>query len=78
VQVIPSESLGSDYARALPQLLGYPPLIAAGNLRRGLASTWLESGAVAVWPPALFEDEHAMAASLDRLRAELQLWRLDD
>jgi len=78
VQVVPAESLGSDYARALPGLLGYPPLIAAGRMKRGLAALWLESGAVGVWPPELFADELAMAAGLDGLRTELQLWHLED
>lgn len=78
VQVMPADAFDADYARRLPALLGYPPLIASGWLRRSLAAVWLECGVVGVWPDRLFEDAFAVGPSLDRLRAELNLWRLDE
>lgn len=78
VQLIPADAFDADYARALPRMLGYPPLIVSGALRRGLAAVWLESGAVGVWPDSLANDGLIVASSLDGLRGELTLWHLDD
>lgn len=78
VQVRPAEALGADYAHALPGLLGYPPLLAGGRIKRGLAMSWLEAGAVAVWPEVLFSDDLVVGPSLDAFRGHLQTWRLDD
>lgn len=78
VQLTPADAFDADYARALPRLLGYAPLIVSGALRRGLAAAWLESGAVGVWPESLANDALVVASSLDGLRGELVLWRLDD
>jgi 2-dehydro-3-deoxyphosphogluconate aldolase/(4S)-4-hydroxy-2-oxoglutarate aldolase len=78
VQVLPAEAFTADYAKALPALLGYPPLIAAGRLTRTRASAWLESGAVGVWPTSIFADHLAVELFLDELRAEVQTWRLAD
>ncbi len=77
VQVRPAEAYGIDYARALPGLLGYPPLLVAGQVKRGLAMAWLEFGAVGIWPQELFSDDLVVGPSLDGLRAHLHLWHVD-
>ncbi len=77
-QVLPAEAFTADYAKALPALLGYPPLIAAGHLTRTRALAWLESGAIGVWPTSIFADHLAVDLFLDELRAEVQTWRLAD
>ncbi|MCE1173143.1 MAG: hypothetical protein LWW77_00865 [Propionibacteriales bacterium] len=78
VQVVPAEAFTTDYAKALPALLGYPPLVATGHLTRTRASAWLDSGAIGVWPQAIFADHLAVDLFLDELRAEIQTWRLAD
>ena len=78
VQVVPAEAFAPDYAKALPALLGYPPLVATGRLTRSRALAWVESGAVGVWPQAVFAEHLALDLFLDELRAEIQTWRLAD
>jgi 2-dehydro-3-deoxyphosphogluconate aldolase / (4S)-4-hydroxy-2-oxoglutarate aldolase len=77
VQVRPAEAYGADFARALPGMLGYPPLLASGRVKRGLAMVWIEVGAIGVWPEVLFGDDLVVGENLDSLRAHLQLWGLD-
>ncbi len=77
-QVVPAEAFTADYAKALPALLGYPPLVAAGHLTRTRASAWLDAGAIGVWPRSIFADHLAVDLFLDELRAEIQTWRLAD
>lgn len=76
VQVIPAEAFTAEYAKALPALLDYPPLVAAGHLTRTRASAWLDSGAIGVWPHSVFAEHLAVDLFLDELRAEIQTWRL--
>jgi 2-dehydro-3-deoxyphosphogluconate aldolase/(4S)-4-hydroxy-2-oxoglutarate aldolase len=78
VQVCPAEAFSAEYAKALPAMLGYPPLLAAGRLTRSRAAAWLESGAVGVWPQAIFAEYLAVELFLDGFRAEIQTWRLAD
>lgn len=78
VQVRPAEAYGADYARALPGLLGYPPLLVSGQVKRGLAMAWLEAGAVGIWPEQTVSDDLLVGPSLDGLRAHLHLWRMDE
>jgi 2-dehydro-3-deoxyphosphogluconate aldolase / (4S)-4-hydroxy-2-oxoglutarate aldolase len=78
VQVVPADALSADYAQSLPQLLGHPAVIATGRLTRTRAAAWLQAGAVAVWPQAVFADHLAVDLFLDELRSEIQTWRLGD
>lgn len=78
VQVFPVEAHPPAYARVLPRLLGYPPVLASGGMDAHLAAAWLEAGAVGVWPSELFSTDLLVGSSLDALRAHLHHWRLGD
>lgn len=77
VQVTPAGAYG-DEAVALPAMLGFPPLIASGELTPDQARGWLDSGAVAVWPRNLIGTELVTGASLGALRTLVRDWRLND
>ncbi len=78
VALRPAEAFGADYPPAVAAMLGHPALLVAGRVKRARAAHWLDSGILAVWPDVFIEDYFATDSELGALRAEIQLWRVDD
>ena len=77
VQVIPAGAYRGE-VQVLPELLGFPMLIANGTFTPDRARDWLDAGAAAVWPQRLIGVELLTGATLGGLRSLLRDWRLAD
>lgn len=77
MQVVPAGAYRGE-VQVLPELLGFPMLIAHGTFTPERARDWLDAGATAVWPRRLIGVELLTGATLGGLRSLLRDWRLAD
>lgn len=78
VQVVPCDSMGSMYGRALPALFPEVPLIATGRMERFVVDMWLEAGVAAVCPRGWFSPETLSAPDLSAFRQRCRGLDLSD